>query len=286
MKDKQEVQETFDRFIFNLRKKFINEGIEYDSEANEFKFDNDSEKSIVRLKNGGLVQSSISNKIFLYKYEFEHDVDSRIRTEFIHQFKFAPKLLSKQIHMLIKHSIDSLDDVVSLRNFGIIAYPKSLSNINREVLAYIRGYKKYHFIPFELIKIPTNEIEFDYDAYVNDALDAVYEKNGSIFPKYTEEQKRNELRKITDMMSKINNSDYFSIGRDLKIKYRNYINNIYKFSSDEEKESFALLSKTEKVLLIDDVATSGATLKHLIDSILSINNNSEIVVFSLFGREL
>lgn len=91
MKQFKERKQIIDRIVNetlnNIRKpksKLV-EGVQYDSRSNSFTFDftQDSERDIIKLTNYGLYQSSIYNKCFNFKYQFEDDVDSSVRANFI-----------------------------------------------------------------------------------------------------------------------------------------------------------------------------------------------------------
>jgi hypoxanthine phosphoribosyltransferase len=87
-------------------------------------------------------------------------------------------------------------------------------------------------------------------------------------------------------MSNIHKSDYFSIARDIKkTKYRPYIKNYYKFKDEKDKELFKRLENSN-VLIVDDIATSGTTISHLLKTIRSLNDKNNITVFSLLGKNI
>ncbi len=69
----------------------------------------------------------------------------------------------------------------------------------------------------------------------------------------------------------------------MKYKYRKYLKNFYNFGSEEEKDAFNKLTQP-KVMVIDDVMTSGATLNYIINTIYKVNPNATVVVFTLIGK--
>lgn len=265
----------------------IVEGVQYNKENNSFTFDflNDTEHDIIKLVNHGLSQSEVYNNCFYYKYQFEGNTDSKVRGKFIEYMKFHNGMLNKDINMFVKKAVNSLDDTINLREYNTVIYPQSISEINRKVISYIRKFGYPNFLPFELVKEPPQVLTFDYESYKREVLDATHKVGNKELPRYTEKQKQDELDKIKSMMDNIKKGDYFSIGRDMKYKYRHYINNFYKFANDEEKNAFNSL-KSPNVLVIDDVMTSGATLSYVIDTIYQINPKAKVIVFTIIGKNL
>ncbi len=188
------------------------------------------------------------------------------------------------ISTFIKRAVNSLDSTINLRGYNTVVYPQSMSEINREMLSYLRMFGYPEFIPFELAKIPPSEIVFDYDSYKREVLDSTHQIGNRVFPKYTEEQKREKLSDIEKMMDELRKKDYFTIGNDSKVKYRNYLHNIFRFNNEEERMAFEKLTKP-KVLIIDDVKTSGASLNFVIDTLYKVNPSVTVVVFSLIGKD-
>ena len=87
------------------------------------------------------------------------------------------------------------------------------------------------------------------------------------------------------MMESIHNSDYFSIARDTKKnRYRQYISNYYKFKDEKTKQIYNTLTNSN-VLVIDDIVTSGTTIYHLLNTLRSLNDTNNIVIFSLLGKK-
>ena len=51
------------------------------------------------------------------------------------------------------------------------------------------------------------------------------------------------------------------------------------FKNDEDKALFESIQNSN-VLVIDDIATSGTTISHLLNSLRSVNDHNKIVIFS------
>ena len=268
------------------KNKQLAEGVQYNESENSFTFDfsHDSDHDIIKLTNHGLYKSTIYNKCFYFKYQFETNVDSTLRSKFIEYIKFHDNMDDGDVATFIEKAVNSLDDAVNLREYHTIIYPQSISEINRKAISYIRLFGYPDFTSFELIKSLPKELEFDYESYKREVLDAAHKVGDKLLPKYTEKQKEEILAGIEKMMEDLRNKDYFSIGRDMKYKYRKYLRNFYKSENEEMEKAFANLNRP-KVLVIDDVMTSGATLNYIINTIYGINPDATVIVFTLIGKE-
>lgn len=292
MKQNKVLKNVIDRIVneslnglSNKNTNILVEGVRYDDNNDTFIFDftQDNEHDIVKLTNHGLTQSDTYNKCFYFKYQFENDVDSVLRGRFIEYIKFHDGMNKNDINMFVKKAVNSLDDTIDLRSFNTIIYPQSISEINRKVISYIRLFGYPDFLTFELVKEPPSELSFDYASYKREVLDTTHKMGDKIYPNYTEEEKEKRIEDIRNMMEKLKKNEYFSIGRDMKYKYRKYLKNFYHFSNKEEEDTFNKL-KQPKVLIIDDVMTSGATLNYIINTIYKINSNATVIVFTIIGR--
>ena len=86
------------------------------------------------------------------------------------------------------------------------------------------------------------------------------------------------------MLEMIHQKDYFTIAKDVKkSKLRPYIMNFLRFESEEERELCSMV-RQQNVLVIDDVTTSGSTLNEVLRTLRILNEDNEITIFSLIGR--
>ena len=268
-----------------LAKSVVVEGVQYDKTNDVFTFDflNDEENDIIHLRSTGLYKSDIYNNCYYFKYKFEDSVDSSLRAKFIEYVKFHENMDEGDVSIFIIKAVNSLDSAVNLRSFDTIIYPQSISEINRKAISYVRLFGRPDFLPFELVKVPPSEIRFDYESYEREVLDATHRIGDRELPRYTEKQKEDARKKISEMMDQVKGLDYFSIGRDMKYKYRKYLKNIFKFKSEEEKNAYKKLLKP-RVLVIDDIKTSGATINYILETIFKVNPDATVVVFTLIGK--
>lgn len=268
-----------------LEGKILTEGVKYDEIEDKFTFDfyNDGHVDIISLTKYGY-QSKAFNHCYYYGYEFESNVDSKLRAKFIKSIKFPNgKINETDKKAFINNAVNQLDNMVSIPSFNIIIYPESISELNRDMLKYLNRLTQSNLVSMEMVKQLPQNIEFDYDKFNLEILDSKLE-NGR--PRYTEKQKEDVLLKISHMMDNIRQEDYFSIARNIeKAKYRPYIKNYYTFKTDKDKQLFKSL-ENNNVLIIDDIVTSGTTLTHILTTLRMINDNNNIVIFSLIGKNV
>lgn len=275
--------EHLSKIINESVKKVLSEGVSYDAGSNSFVFDfeHDNETDIIRLTNVGHSINQFE-RCYYYGYEFADDVDRKIRKAFINRVKFPESFEDeKDLQVFISKAVGYLDSRISLPKYNVVVYPQSMSELNRRMLSYLSRITTTKYIEIELVKELPSKIEFDYERFKVEVLDGYV--NGR--PRYTQAQKDDVLRKIKEMMGTIHKGDYFSIARDVKKnRYRQYIRNYYKFSDEESKAAYEALMKSN-VILLDDVVTSGTTVYHMLNTLRSLNDTNNIVVFSLIGKE-
>ncbi len=193
-------------------------------------------------------------------------------------FKNFNGISSSDINLFILKAISLLDKKFSIVNFDTIIYPQSLSKINRKILETINDVVyNAKFESYELVKETSENIKFDYERYTE------FLKNKGCIDKDILES----LECVKDMMNSIHSKGegYFKIGVDTKVKYRNYLENFFKFKNEEEERTFERM-KNKNVLVIDDISTSHSTVNYILSKIRSINDTNNIVVFCLISNKL
>ena len=87
------------------------------------------------------------------------------------------------------------------------------------------------------------------------------------------------------MLDLIHHKDYFTIARDVKkSRFRPYMMNFLRFATKEDEELCATIRK-QNILVIDDVTTSGSTLGEILRTLRILNEDKNITIFSLIGRQ-
>jgi pyrimidine operon attenuation protein/uracil phosphoribosyltransferase len=129
------------------------------------------------------------------------------------------------------------------------------------------------FYHFEMIKNNVKNVKFNYEKYFENNID-----------KYDNEKHRKMvIGAIDDLISKIRSGDYFNMGKQ-KLKYRPYFYDYLIF--DDEKLSNFCKIENRKILLIDDINTTGATMDEMLRYINSLNDTNEIYIFTIIGKEI
>ena len=94
---------------------------------------------------------------------------------------------------------------------------------------------------------------------------------------------RNMKRYVEDvLLPQIHDLDYFSLAESVKPKYRKYIKNFLRFKM-EDLIRFSQL-QCQKILVVDDINTSGSTINEILRILNKINYEADIFVYTLIGR--
>lgn len=263
----------------------LHEGVDYDSinDIFSFNFKEDNDTNIIKLAKVGYNVKAFGHCLY-YAYEFADNADSDKRSAFIHSIKFPDGRISEEDkNEFIINAVDSLDKEICLPLFDLLVYPESLSELNRQMLGYLNRIAQPNVISMELVKTLPSKIEFDYERFKLEVLDARLPNGRN---RYTDKQKEIVLGNIRSIMDAIHKLDYFSIARDVKkTKYRPYIKNYYKFKSENDRKLYESMMNGN-ILVIDDIATSGTTISHILSSLRCVNNSNKIVIFSLIGKNI
>ena len=83
-------------------------------------------------------------------------------------------------------------------------------------------------------------------------------------------------------MPRIFELSYFSLADNVKPKYRQYIED-YLIVDNQTSQAIEAIQKG-KILIVDDINTSGSTLREIIRIVKQINNNCAIFIFTLIGK--
>lgn len=231
---------------------------------------------IIQLTGPVLHKSNLYGNVYYFGYEFNASASSKDRSEFIKAIKGnGDNVLSEfELRQLIANPLADLDHQIGLRSIDALVYPvsrlsnlvKHIVNVTNSMLLHGVGYASY-----EVIKNIPSQVEFDYDKF---AADRGGEDSQSF---------KDSLPYIEDMMRKIKSLDYFSIARDAKPKYRPYIMKYLKLAGTSSNKLPALIN-AKRILLIDDVNTSGYTLSKLLRIIRNLNISAQIFVYTLIGK--
>lgn len=259
-------------------------GITFDETKDQFVFDfeHDGQADIITLTGEGYEVEAFG-QCFHYGYEFSDAVEGDIRSRFIKFLKFTPELENhSDITRFIQRAIDNLGKHINLYEYDLVVMPESSSKVNQYMLRYLYRFAQPMMRYMELVKTLPEKVQFDTDGYSRQYLDDTLE-NGR--PRYTEKQKEDVLRSISDMMDTIHKKEYFTIAKDVKkSRLRPYITSFLNFKDEKDRELWKAI-QSQNVLIVDDITTSGSTLNEILRALRVVNDSNKITVFSLLGRK-
>ena len=258
-------------------KKFT-EGISFNGQTFDVRFFSSEEDDIIDIVIPFINESTFDNNIYYFGYKFNKDVPSKIRSKFIHWIKGLDNTKPDvdTIENLVTFPLVELNKEVNLSTFSCTLYPRS----ERSDLTKVIQRSALNIIPsmnissFELIKTMPKDIEFDWDKF-----DANYE--GEIG-----DYQYRQIRDYIDntLMPRIHALEYFSIAKEVKYKYRPYIKNYLHFDNAEQEKSFKALNGGN-ILILDDINTSGSTLREILKIVRMLVPESRIYIFTLIGNK-
>lgn len=260
-------------------KKLLLEGVKYDKDNETFSFDfmSDDEHSVVKLVSDGPYKLREFDPCTYFGYVFEDDVDARVKKELIDLIKYPDQRIQEDdLRKFIFNAVVSLDRKISLPQYDVIVHPQSSSNLNDEIISEI--YKKSlsdKFTTYELVKELPEKMEFNFDAYVKELKKK---------PGVNDNNIKQSVKAIEDMMWHLKKLDYVKIGTYVKAKWRPYLKNFFMFKTPEAKKVYEALSG-RNVLVVDDVSTTRATLQYVLNTIRFVNDTCKICCFCLLGNK-
>ena len=259
-------------------KKIINSGVYFDDkdEVYRFNYDKNNFSDIVNLVEPQLYESTYKNEIYWFGYQFNRDISSKIRSKFIKDLKGIGdnNLTDNQLINFIERPLSALHKKINIYTIDCFIYPLSnRSPLVSKMINVIRDYTSHETsrVSFEFVKSAPIDIQFDWESFNADYDD------GS--------QRYYQMRDYIEnkLLPAIHDLDYFSIAQCVKSKYRPYIKNYLNFKSDEDIEQFSKLQGS-RILILDDINTTGSTLNEILRILNKINSDCEIYIFTLIGR--
>lgn len=256
---------------------YMSEGVKFKEPNFIFDFEHDNEDDIIKLT-GKLKSSSIYSNTYFFQYEFGDDISSQLRSKFIHALKFDPdKLGTSNVNMFIDNAMANLNKAFNLANVDIVIYPQSSSSLIQDIVDRIDSFTdSERYIKLEAVKKAVNEINFNWEKFEK------YCENHSVPSNAREVMKSKMLKMLDD----IHSLDYFSIAKNIKDqKYKKFLNTIYKFYDDKSVKLIKTV-KNKKILVIDDIYTSGVTIEQIIKAyqMLDPDDSNVLTVFTLIGK--
>ena len=270
-------------------------GIEYNNikDIFEFNFTSNSEECIIEFVDLPLEPVLLDDvegmsNVYYFGYEFlnNDNASSKTRTKFLHELRFNNNFTTQENkELFIKTALSKLKKSleITINDIGIIIYPRSRSSLNEYILKLFYSITNSKSKSFEVIKSLPEQIKFNWEDFKINELESII--NGR--PRYTEIQKNQQIEKINQLLEEIHTLDYFSIAENVRTnKYKSYFSNYFYFDSPELQKHFnEMKNNGDKILILDDVSTTGATLKEIIKIIRFFNKTSDIILFTLIGKK-
>lgn len=256
-------------------KQNISSGIYYDDGEYVIDYVSNSDNDLITIQPPQLYRKEFRNKIYWFGYEFNPDVSSKQRTDFIHYIKGIgdKKIPDKDLIRLIELPLNELSKRINMYDIDCFAYPLSgRSDLVKKIVQTVGRYTSHDTsrCSFEFIKSAPTDIGFDWDSFDADNRD--------------DENRYRQMKEYVEktLMPAIRDLDYFSLAQSVKPKYRKYITN-YLNMSEEDIARFGKL-KGKTILVVDDINTSGSTLDEILRKLGKINNDCDIYLYTLIGN--
>ena len=261
-----------------MKFKKVNEGISFNGKTFDVRFFNSSDEDIIDIVIPFVHESTFDNNVYYFGYKFNKDVPSKIRSKFIHWIKGLDDTMpdADTIENLVTFPLVELNKEVNLSTFSCTLYPRS----NRSDLTRLIQRSAVNVLPrmnihsFELIKELPKNIEFDWHQFD-------FDYDGEIG-----DHRYQQIRDYIDnnLMPRIHALDYFSIAKEVKPRYRPYIKNYLLFENEAKQEAFKALNGGN-ILILDDINTSGSTLREILKIVRVLVPDSNIYIFTLIGNK-
>lgn len=250
-------------------------GVSPSDDGYKFDYTYNYPEDIIHLYTRKVYNTIFKGSVYYFGYEFNSNASSKDRSKFIHFIKGIdkPKISHHQLVQFIENPLNALDSQFDMQSIDCFVYPSSQrSQLVQEIVDVMNGYasREAHKVSYLLVKSAPTDIEFDWDAFESD-----YEVGTNQY---------NQMKRYIDetLMPAIHSLDYFSLAQNVKPRYRKYIKNFLNMSK-EDAIRFQRL-KGQRILIVDDINTSGSTLNEILRTVKTINRECEIFIFTLIGN--
>lgn len=250
------------------------EGISTNDSEYVFDYTKDDNSDLINMVEYKIYKSTINDKIYYFGYKFTDSSSREERTKFINFIKgYGDKQIKpKELQRFVDRPLSELNKSIGLGNIDVIVYPESQKNtLNQFIIKSVTNFmpRNKEYGSYSMIKKLPKEITFDYKSFEVD-------KGGKESQSY-----KDSIPNIEKMMKNINSLDYFHIAQDVRTKYRPYIQN-YLQPKTEFSEN---ILNAKNILIVDDVNTSGSTLREVLRILTEVNSKANILIYTLIGKD-
>lgn len=256
-------------------KRIITGGVSKLEDRYRFDYTYNYPTDIIHLFNKKVYNTTFKGSVYYFGYEFTSNSSSKDRSDFIKFIKGTgdTSISKHELNQFIENPINELDRKFNIDSIDCFVYPISQrSQLVQSIVDVFNGYanRSAHKASYSLVKSAPVDIEFDWESFEADV------EPGTL--------RYNQMKDYIDtkLIPAIHGLDYFSLAKNVKPKYRKYIKNFLNMS-EQDAARFSRL-KGKKILIVDDINTSGSTLNEILRSIRKINNECEVFIFTLIGN--
>lgn len=257
----------------------LTEGI-YINDDGIITYDKESDRDIDVLSTltPDIYKADFLGNSYYFGYVFKDGASRSDRTAVIRWIKNLDDsgISENDLRHFIDKPLSHLSKQENISEFKCLLYPRSnRSNLTKTIVNEVYKFTQHDMtrVSFEFVKNIPSEIYFDWDAFDADYSGTVGDNQYNQIHSYIEDT----------LMPKIHDLTYFSLAAEVKPKYRQYIKNYLVI--DDKTKSMIRDVQSGKVLIVDDINTSGSTLAEMLRIVHRINNQCEVYIFTLIGKD-
>lgn len=228
------------------------------------------------------------NITYVYGYTFNKDVPKELATEFRnalkHKFNNSDLFYDNSVFDFVEDGVFALDRYKRLEDFKVLITVRPIHD-EISLLYYvdtiITEYSSTSFVTFDLIKKLCSEVTFDE----NKAFDAL--RQTTKYSNKSDSALRRIVHNITLELQRVIKKDpmaRFQMKRYMPVVARVGFSSFVKFKNEFDEQLYKNLENGTDVLICDDFATSGSTLKEMRNFLMGVNPNNNITAFALINQ--
>lgn len=213
-----------------------------------------------------LCKSSFDGFDYYYYVSFLRNMDYELRKAFIKEIKDNPiSKLDRDAYLLLHSSILEFKDKVGFDKYDMIIYPDTSHN---QLVNYLANFIKSFLITH---KAKTKMLEIQKT-----------KPSTIIMDESAKEKKTDE--EINAFLDGIHKLDYFSIAKNGG-SFRKYVRDFLDVENCDLMIKIKEATSNTKILLFDDINTTGSTLREMIRKLHKYNNSLHFDIYTIIGKE-
>lgn len=212
-----------------------------------------------------LYKSSFDGFDYYYYVSFLKDMDYGLRNEFIKYIKNRPLSVDKDTFLLLHSSLLEFNNNVGFDKYNMIIYPDTSHN--------------------KLVRFLASNIKFSI--FCHNGETKLYEiqktsPENIIVDESAKNKKSDE--EINAFLDAIHKLDYFSIAKNGG-PFRKYVRDFFDVENGDLMIKIKEATSNTKILLFDDINTTGSTLREMIRILHKYNNSLHFDIYTIIGKE-